>query len=407
MKYRPGSFSKHFAWHATGLRKLYNAVRAGFGETLAPVPRDQWRANSGIEDRALDLIPLNFFLHNAHSRISVDELVLQSVTRPHSIEFDRLALFAFHLNRVGKPPGGVERPAMWANAFVRELLWHDGAWQSAALEDAALDPFIADHMIATPGVQEKSRNNYRGLFELCGYVPTRLPIINTGADHWLRSALFLAWDRLVLDHGTQLKSALVDYSRDEELHKLVGLPNRRFDSQIGGLAELYLAADGPDRFSAHISTPPLPELVEEVGTEWIEQDEIEQTVGRRLRQVQAQLRDRRKAAALRKRYDNTCMVCGTKLKVGREKFYAEAAHIKPLGKPHNGPDVAKNMLVLCPNHHLQFDSGVLSFEKAGEEFRVISKVADDAFHGKVLTVRHTLDDEYVRWHRDWVTSLWR
>jgi len=407
MKHRPGSFSKNFAWGATALRKLYNAVRAGFGGNLAPVPREQWRASSGIGDRALDLIPVNFFLHNARGRISVDELVFQSVTRPHSIEFDRLALFALHLNRVGKPPGGIERPAMWANAFVRELLWRDGAWQSAGLEDAILDPFIADHTAATPGVQEKCRNNYRRLFELCGYLPTRLPIINTGADQWLASALFLAWDRLVLDNGTSSRSDLIDYSRDEELHKLVGLPNRRFDSQVGGLAELYLIAGGHDRFGARAPTPAVPELPEEIGAEWIEQDEIEQTVGRRLQQVKAQLRDRRKAAAVRRHYDNTCTICGTKLQVGRDKFYAEAAHIKPLGKPHNGPDVAKNMLVLCPNHHLQFDSGVICFEKAGDAFRLVSRIAADPLHGKVLTLRHTLDDEYVQWHRDWVTSLWR
>ncbi len=361
----------------------------------------------GIADRALDLIPLNFFLHNARGRISVDELVFQSVTRPHSIEFDRLALFALHLNRVGKPPGGIERPAMWANAFVREPLWRDGAWQSAALADAVLDPFIADHMTATLGVQEKCRNNYRHLFELCGYLPTRLPIINTGADHWLPAALFLAWDRLVLDHGAASKSDLIDYSRDEELHKLVGLPNRRFDSQVGGLADLYLAAGRLDRFSARAPMPAMPELPEEVGTEWIEQDEIEQTVGRRLQQVRAQQRDRRKAAALRKHYDNTCMICGTKLQVGGDKFYAEAAHIKPLGKPYNGPDVAKNMLVLCPNHHLQFDSGMLCFEKTGKEFRLMSRVANDPLHGKVLKLKHPLDDEHVRWHRDWVASLWR
>jgi hypothetical protein len=407
MKYRPGSFSKNFAWHGTGLRKLYNAVRSGFGGNLAPVSREQWRANSGIGDRALDLIPLNFFLHNARGRISVDELVFQSVTHPHSIEFDRLALYALHLNRVGKPPGGIERPAMWANAFVRELLWRDGAWQSSALADAILDPFIADHMAATPGVQEKCRNNYRHLFELCGYLPTPLPIINTGADHWVPSALFLAWDRLVLDHGTRSKADLVDYARDEELHKLAGLPNRRFEPQVSNLAELYLAAGGLDRFGAQAPAPAVPELAEEVGTEWIEQDEIEQTVGRRLQQVKAQLRDRRKAAALRTHYDNTCMICGTKLQVGRDKFYTEAAHIKPLGKPHNGPDVAKNMLVLCPNHHLQFDSGMLCFEKVGEDFRLVSRVRNDLLHGKVLTLRHTLDDEYVRWHRDWIANLWR
>lgn len=37
--------------------------------------------------------------------------------------------------------------------------------------------------------------------------------------------------------------------------------------------------------------------------------------------------------------------------------YAEAAHIRALGSPHNGPDVIENVLCLCPNHHVLFDNG--------------------------------------------------
>jgi hypothetical protein len=36
-------------------------------------------------------------------------------------------------------------------------------------------------------------------------------------------------------------------------------------------------------------------------------------------------------------------------------FLREAAHIRPLGAPHNGPDTWDNTLCLCPNHHVPFD----------------------------------------------------
>ena len=36
-------------------------------------------------------------------------------------------------------------------------------------------------------------------------------------------------------------------------------------------------------------------------------------------------------------------------------FLREAAHIRPLGAPHNGPDTLDNTLCLCPNHHVPFD----------------------------------------------------
>ena len=39
--------------------------------------------------------------------------------------------------------------------------------------------------------------------------------------------------------------------------------------------------------------------------------------------------------------------------------YAEGAHIRPLGYPHDGPDVLGNVLCLCPNDHVRFDYGAI------------------------------------------------
>jgi putative restriction endonuclease len=55
-------------------------------------------------------------------------------------------------------------------------------------------------------------------------------------------------------------------------------------------------------------------------------------------------------------HDYCCQVCGVRLH-GAAGPYAEAAHIKPLGAPHHGPDVLENVLCLCPNHHVLFDLG--------------------------------------------------
>jgi putative restriction endonuclease len=53
-------------------------------------------------------------------------------------------------------------------------------------------------------------------------------------------------------------------------------------------------------------------------------------------------------------HDFTCQICGTRL-VTMAGAYAEACHIKPLGRPHNGPDTPENILCLCPNCHVLFD----------------------------------------------------
>jgi putative restriction endonuclease len=53
-------------------------------------------------------------------------------------------------------------------------------------------------------------------------------------------------------------------------------------------------------------------------------------------------------------HDFTCQICGTRL-VTPAGAYAETCHIKPLGRPHNGPDVPENILCLCPNCHVLLD----------------------------------------------------
>jgi len=143
---------------------------------------------------------------------------------------------------------------------------------------------------------------------------------------------------------------------------------------------------------------------EEEGLEWLEQEESDEVVERRSVERQEQKRDRKKAAALKQHYDNTCMFCGTKLQVAGDRFYSEAAHIKGLGEPHKGPDKESNMLVLCPNHHLQLDRGVLRLRKVGTDYRVSSKTRGDPLNAKTITLKHALDDDCVKWHYNWFRS---
>ena len=60
-----------------------------------------------------------------------------------------------------------------------------------------------------------------------------------------------------------------------------------------------------------------------------------------------------------------CQVCGIQLR-GAAGPYAEAAHIRPLGAPHHGPDVLGNVLCLCPNHHVLFDLGSFGIADNGQ-----------------------------------------
>ena len=68
------------------------------------------------------------------------------------------------------------------------------------------------------------------------------------------------------------------------------------------------------------------------------------------------IRDTKITATVKVMYVNACQVCGTQLAT-RNGYYSEGAHIRPLGKPHHGPDTMANVLCLCPNHHAAFDKG--------------------------------------------------
>lgn len=54
-----------------------------------------------------------------------------------------------------------------------------------------------------------------------------------------------------------------------------------------------------------------------------------------------------------------CQICGITIDLGNDIRYAEAHHIIPLGRPHDGPDIASNIIVVCPNHHAMLDLGAI------------------------------------------------
>ncbi len=89
-------------------------------------------------------------------------------------------------------------------------------------------------------------------------------------------------------------------------------------------------------------------------------------------------------------HDYHCQACGERL-ASPAGPYAEAAHIRPLGAPHHGPDVLSNVLCLCPNHHVLFDLGSFG-------------VADDGgllgLAGRLRQHRqHVVAPEFLAYHR--------
>ena len=102
------------------------------------------------------------------------------------------------------------------------------------------------------------------------------------------------------------------------------------------------------------------------------------------------------AQRLKKIYDWACQMCATRIE-SPSGPYAEAAHIKPLGRPDDGPDIGANMLCLCPNHHKLLDSGGVVVD---ENWKVIHVVGHKDIGALTRDRRHGLTQEYLQWHRD-------
>jgi len=112
--------------------------------------------------------------------------------------------------------------------------------------------------------------------------------------------------------------------------------------------------------------------------------------------VQRVVRQTRVAFEVKRINDYRCQVCDTRLDLPGGP-YAEAAHIKPLGRPHDGPDVGENILCLCPNCHVQFDSGAFAIS---DSHQLIYR------SGTLHVVQgHSPNPEFFTYHRIMVAGL--
>ncbi|AJH14544.1 YDG/SRA domain-containing protein [Myroides profundi] len=105
------------------------------------------------------------------------------------------------------------------------------------------------------------------------------------------------------------------------------------------------------------------------------------------------VRDTNVSKEVKKLYNHQCQVCGVILEIDTLR-YAEGAHIKPLGKPHDGEDKLDNILCLCPNDHVLFDRGAFSIS---DSFDLIG----NNIHGKLrISTKHKINLLNLKYHRE-------
>lgn len=116
---------------------------------------------------------------------------------------------------------------------------------------------------------------------------------------------------------------------------------------------------------------------------------VEQTILRIVRQTAL-------ARTVKELYEYTCQVCDTALPTAAGP-YAEAAHIRPLGRPHYGHDALSNLLCLCPNDHVLFDFGAITVSPA-----TLHVTGERSREGRTLTIvpQHHVDPLSLDYHNE-------
>jgi len=103
---------------------------------------------------------------------------------------------------------------------------------------------------------------------------------------------------------------------------------------------------------------------------------------------------------VKKVHNDTCQLCGAQL-ITPGGTTSDAAHIKPLGEPHAGPDIVENVMCLCPNHHRLFDRGawvvldgfIARNNMDGTEIGLLHVIAE-----------HAMDPQYFAYHRELIAN---
>ena len=94
---------------------------------------------------------------------------------------------------------------------------------------------------------------------------------------------------------------------------------------------------------------------------------------------------------VKKIHNFRCQACGVRLETP-SGAYAECCHIRPLGRPHNGPDTLDNVLCLCANCHVLFDRATLL---VADDFTILGSNQQLR-----RAARHEINVNYLAYHRN-------
>lgn len=233
---------------------MHETIRIGFDGNVEDVPRVLFRRRVATLGRP-DYIPINFFLYNkivdGVDYIVADELVFQAILDDHSARFDKTALFAFNLSRVGSWKGAAPYqrwPALWAYHYVVEQVSQRFNWDARRVNADDIERFVLTDSRYRAQTGRKLATNLNYLFQIGRLQEFSSPDV----ERWWVDALFLALDRVIedriVDGRRALDSEYPDLLMSSGFRDLGGKRSVAKDLAVKHLITLYTACGGRDRF---------------------------------------------------------------------------------------------------------------------------------------------------------------
>ena len=151
------------------------------------------------------------------------------------------------------------------------------------------------------------------------------------------------------------------YKGPEDIFYVVG----ELGSGVWGVRPEWLKAKGRVKHSPSRTRRRSKKPLANIEDMYTNDDDAFEKIGKKTYQLS---RNVTRARRLKELYDYSCQVCGQTIRLEKEKLYAETHHVRPRNK-HKGEDFWDNMIVLCPNHHVEFDNGVVCIDPKTLRFK--------------------------------------
>ena len=182
-------------------------------------------------------------------------------------------------------------------------------------------------------------------------------------------------------------------TRHREWLQVLGYVDRNGNS-------ISLTAKGGE-LAAEVTTEDLTEGASSISELATELPDGSQTTRRRETIREEVIRDESLVREIKSMYDDRCQICGEKRRQEEKNGYSEVHHLMPLG--NDGPDISENVVVVCPNHHVDFENGMLTVDP---QTLVIHHQYESDIDGRDLLCKeeHDVGEGYLTYHNEVVAQ---